>query len=258
MASSPWNPAQYERFHDERSQPFYDLLSLCRPCPGGRVVDLGCGTGELTQILHRTVHAAETLGVDSSETMLARSAPYAGNGIRFEQADIASFSPSKPFDIVFSNAALQWLPDHGTLFPQIAWAVAPGGQIAIQMPDNDSYASHEIAKQAAREEPFATAMDGYERVWPVRPPEWYAVLLERLGFAEQRVSLNIYGHHLDSREGVLEWVKGTYLTDYQRRLTPELYERYLQRYHELLVETFEDRRPFFYPYRRILIWARRD
>jgi trans-aconitate 2-methyltransferase len=190
--------------------------------------------------------------------MLARSAAYAGNGVRFEQADVTEFAPARPFDVVFSNAALQWVQQHEELFPRIAKAVAPGGQFAIQMPDNDSYASHEIAKQVAREEPFLSAMDGYERVWPVQPPEWYAVLLDRLGFAEQRVSLNIYGHQLESRDGVLEWVKGTYLTDYERRLPPALYQRYLARYHELLVETFEDRKPFFYPYRRILIWGRRD
>lgn len=257
MSSSPWDPAQYERFKNERDQPFYDLLAMVQPCSGGRAVDLGCGTGELTRALHLASRAAETLGIDSSETMLARSTEFAGAGLRFELGDIGTFAPSAPFDVVFSNAALQWIPDHGPLFERLAAAVAPGGQIAIQMPDNDAYPSHEVAKAVAREEPFASAMDGYERSWPVQAPEWYAVLLERLGFREQRVMLNVYGHYLESRDGVVEWVKGTYLTDYQKRLSPELYERYVERYREALAEVFEDRRPSFYPYRRVLMWGRR-
>ena len=257
MSSSPWNPSQYDRFKDERSQPFYDLLEMMQPCSGGRAIDLGCGTGELTRALHHKLRARETIGIDSSETMLAKSAEFAGDGLRFEEGSITEFAPAEPFDVVFSNAALQWIDDHEALFERIGGAVAAGGQIGIQMPDNDGYPSHEVAKAVAREEPFASAMGGYVREWPVQAPEWYAVLLERLGFSEQRVMLKVYGHYLESREGVVEWVKGTYLTDFERRLPPELYERFVARYRELLAEVFEDRRPFFYPYRRILIWARR-
>jgi trans-aconitate 2-methyltransferase len=257
MSASPWSPDQYERFKDERTQPFHDLLAMVRPCPGGRAVDLGCGTGELTRSVHLAAQTAETVGIDSSETMLARSGGFAAPGLRFELGDVAQFAPAKPFDLVFSNAALQWVPGHEGLFERLAAAVAPGGQIAIQMPDNDGYPSHEVAKAVAREEPFASAMGGYERSWPVQAPEWYAVLLERLGFREQRVVLNVYGHYLESRDGVVEWVKGTYLTEYQKRLSPALYERYVERYREALAEVFEDRQPFFYPYRRILMWARR-
>jgi trans-aconitate 2-methyltransferase len=248
---------QYERFHDERSQPFYDLLRMVAPVPGGRVLDLGCGTGELTAVLHRTVEAKETLGIDSSPAMLGRSAAFAGEGVRFEQSEIEAFVPSGSFDVVFSNAALQWVEHHEQLIPRLAAMVAAGGQLAIQVPDNDSYASHAIAKEVGREEPFATAIGGFVREWPVRPPEWYAEQLHRLGFSEQSVSLHVYGHLLDSRDGVVEWVRGTYLTEYEKRMPAELYERYLARYRERLAEAFEDRSPFFYPFRRILMWARR-
>ena len=91
MTQDVWNPAQYERFRDERSQPFFDVLSFVRPRPGMRVVDLGCGTGELTRALHRRLEARETLGIDSSESMLARSRAHAGEGLRFERRDILAF-----------------------------------------------------------------------------------------------------------------------------------------------------------------------
>ena len=255
--TSPWNPAQYERFRDERSQPFFDLLELVVPTPGATAVDLGCGTGELTKLLHEKFQARETVGVDSSETMLARSAPFAGKGLRFELGNITDFAPVSAVDLLFSNAALQWVEAHEEVFPRLLDRVALGGQVAIQMPDNDDFVSHAIAKEAAREEPFLSAMDGYVRSWPVKPPEWYAMLLDRMGFAEQNVSLRIYGHQLESREGVIEWVKGTYLTDYEKRLSPELYSLYLERYRQRLFGVVEDRRPFFYPYRRILIWGRK-
>jgi trans-aconitate 2-methyltransferase len=255
--TSVWNPAQYEKFRDERSAPFYDLLALVQPVPRGRVVDLGCGTGALTQELHRHTEAAETLGIDSSETMLAKAAEFAGDGLRFERGDIVAFAPGQPFDVVFSNAALQWVDGHEALFTRLTRAVARGGQLAVQVPANADHPSHLTARAVAAEEPFASAMNGYLRAWPVQEPDWYATLLDRLGYREQSVRLQVYGHHLESREGVIEWVRGTYLTDYQERMPAELFAQYLVRYRELLLPQLEDRRPFFYPFKRILIWGRK-
>lgn len=255
--TSPWNPAQYERFSNERTQPFLDLLAMVTPVPGGRVVDLGCGTGELTRLLHEHTGAAETVGVDSSETMLAKSAQFAGAGLRFERADIEAYRPGVPFDVVFSNAAYQWVPDHSALIPALTALVARGGQFAFQVPANDDHASHVVAREVAAEEPYHTALEGYERTWPVMKPEWYAETLDALGFAALNVRLQVYGHHLDSTAAVVEWVKGTYLTDYARRMPPDLYERYLVRYREALLQRLGEHSPFFYSYKRILVHARR-
>lgn len=255
--SSVWNPQQYEKFRDERSAPFFDLLSMVQPIPGGRVVDLGCGTGSLTAELHRRTRAAETVGIDSSETMLAEAGAFAGEGLRFEPGDITSFAPERPFDLLFSNAALQWVDGHQQLFTRLTDAVSPGGQLAVQVPANADHPSHVVARAVAAEEPFATAMGGYTRSWPVQPPEWYAELLDTLGYAEQSVRLQVYGHHLPSRDAVVEWVRGTYLTDYQKRMPAELFEHYLARYREVLLPQLSDRQPFFYPFKRILIWGRR-
>src|SRR5262249_34136585 len=148
---------------DERSRPFFDLLALVEPAPAMRVVDLGCGTGELTREMHRRLGAAETLGIDSSPAMLAKAAAFAGDGLRFERADIAGFDAPAGFDLVFSNAALQWLPDHEALFARLARLVRPGGRLAAQMPANFDHASHQAADEVAREAPFRDALGGRRR-----------------------------------------------------------------------------------------------
>jgi trans-aconitate 2-methyltransferase len=255
--SADWNPDQYERFRNERSQPFFDLLELVQPAPGGRAVDLGCGTGELTRVLHERLGAAETLGIDSSPAMLERAAQFAGGGLRFELADIATFTAERPFDVVFSNAALQWLPDHESLIPRVAELVAPGGQLAFQVPANADHPSHTIAHAVAREEPFAAALGGYVRDWPVLPPERYAELLDGLGFESVHVRLQVYVHRLASSDEVVEWVRGTLLTDYERRLGPELYARYLERYRERLLADIGERAPYVYTFKRVLAAGRR-
>jgi trans-aconitate 2-methyltransferase len=253
--SDAWQPEQYARFRAEREQPFHDLLALVRPVPGGRAVDLGCGTGVLTRLLHERTEAVETVGVDRSEAMLAQSAEHAGGGVRFEQADIGAFDASG-FDVVFSNAALQWVDDHEALFPRLANALGAGGQLAVQMPMNHDHPSHTVAHEVAREPRHAEALGGYVRGYPLREAEWYATLLARLGFEEQHVRLQVYLHRLAGPEEVVEWVKGSLLTDYRKRLSPEQYEAYLADYRARLLEELPDERPHLYPFKRNLLWGR--
>ena len=252
-----WDPEVYGRFSKERSLPFLDLLALVERVPGMRVLDLGCGTGELTRLLHETLAASETLGLDSSARMLEKAAGFAGDGLSFGFGDIATFTTGRPFDLVFSNAALHWVPGHPALLARLSGLLAPRGQLAVQVPDMDGQVSHATAREVASEEPFASALDGGPRVSPVLSPEAYAETLFRLGFAEQSVRLQVYGQVLGGPEDVVEWVKGTLLTDYRRRLAPGLWDLFLARYRERLLARLDNSRPFFYPYRRILFRARR-
>ena len=125
-----WNPTQYERFRSEREQPFHDLAALHGRRPARRVVDLGCGTGVLTAALHDQLGATETVGVNSSEAMLERGRALDAPGVRFVHGDIAEWAPDQPVDVVFSNAALQWLPDHPQLFKRLTTMLVPGGELA--------------------------------------------------------------------------------------------------------------------------------
>lgn len=252
-----WDPDIYARFAEERRCPFLDLLGLVTPIPGGRAVDLGCGSGELTRELHERTGAAETLGVDSSQAMLAKCAAHGGGGVRFERGDIAAFAPAEPFDLVFSNAALHWVPDHRALLARLTQAVKPGGQLAFQIPDNFEHPSHRAAEALAAREPFRSALSGATHPRNVLSPEAYAAILDRLGYAEQNVRLQIYGQRLDSREGVVSWVEGSLLSEYRRGLPAEVYPRFLADYRDTLFTMIPDERPYFFTYRRVLAWAGR-
>ena len=251
-----WNPTQYERFRSEREQPFHDLVALITRRPAGRVVDLGCGTGLLTAALREQLGAASTLGVDSSDAMLERARTLEAPGLTFAHGDIGQWEPDAPFDVVFSNAALQWLPDHPLLFKRLTAMLVPGGELAVQVPANFDHVSHTLAADIAREEPFASAMHGYTRTFSVLAPEAYASLLYELGYAAQSVRLQVYGHVLESADAVVEWVKGTLLTDYEARMPEALHEAFVARYRERLNTALGDQRPYFYPFKRILLWGR--
>lgn len=251
-----WSPEQYERFRDERNEPFLDLIALLRTVQAPRVLDLGCGTGELTALLHRTVGARQTLGLDSSETMLARSAAFAAPALRFEQRDIAAFADQGAWDVIVSNAALQWLPDHPALLARIARALAPGGQLAVQVPANHDHPSHTIAHELAEQEPFCSALSSPVPRSPVLPPEGYARLLHALGFVEQHVRLQVYTHVLPTSADVIEWVKGTKLTAFEKRLPEALWPPFLAAYRERLLAALPREEPHFYPFKRTLMWGR--
>ena len=248
-----WDPAQYERFRRERAQPFYDLLALVEPRPNMRLADLGCGTGDVTLELHRSLKARETVGVDNSPAMLEKAPREPG--LRFILGEIEQFAPPERFDLIFSNAAFHWVPDHPALFTRLRAALAPGGQLAVQMPMNDDHASHQTAFELARTHEFRRLLHGFERRPRLLEPAQYASWLHHLGFGRQHVRVQVYGHLLESREQVIEWVRGTLLTDYQKRLTPADWERFLERYRELLLPQLSEEQPFFYTYPRILMWA---
>jgi trans-aconitate 2-methyltransferase len=258
-SSDAWDPRQYDRFRAERRQPFFDLMGMVRPIPGGRAVDLGCGSGELTSELMRHCGAAELVGIDSSRAMLSEAAAHAADGLRFELGDIATYH-GDDLDLVFANASLQWVPDHPALLARLAAMLAGSGQLAFQVPANYDHLSHLLAGVIAREEPFLSALDTNppeDHTRSVLPPEEYATLIDELGFTRQHVRLQVYGHHLESTDEVVEWVKGTLLTPYRRRLDDERYGQFVDTLRTRFRAEVGDRRPYFYAFKRIICWAQR-
>src|SRR5438477_5402004 len=128
-----WSPEQYGKFEDERNRPIRDLLAKI-PDGVARAADLGCGPGNSTELLLRRFPEASVVGMDSSEDMI-RAAGQRLPGVRFEVADIATWPDPGPFDLLFANAALQWVPNHVTLLPFLFGKLAPGGSLAVQIPD---------------------------------------------------------------------------------------------------------------------------
>jgi trans-aconitate 2-methyltransferase len=244
-----WSPEQYEKFKAERKQPFDDLVSLIERRPRMRIVDLGCGTGELTRELHETLSARETVGIDNSETMLLKAGSFGGEMLHFRNGSIEAFVTDQPYDLVFSNAAFHWVPDHDELFHRLTNVLSNSGQIAVQMPANDGHASHRVAAELAR------AMNLEARPSPILPTARYAELLHHLGYRRQHVRLQVYGHLLESSHDVVEWVRGALLTHYESLMEPAEFAMFLERYRERLIEEIGEQRPYFYTYARLLLWG---
>ena len=249
-----WDPAQYNRFAAEREQPFWDLRALLEPVAAPRVADLGCGDGRLTAALHRDLGAASTMGLDISPTMLAEAARHAAETVTFVSGDLGAWRGSG-FDIVFSNAALQWVPDHAAALERWRGALAGGGQLAVQIPANADHPSHAVLRALAAERLGPTA-PADPVATNVLAPEAYAVLLDGLGFTRQHVRLQVYPHRLASAAEVVEWMKGTSLTRFRRALEPPTYEAFVEEYRSRLIGAFPTGRPYLYSFKRILLWGR--
>ena len=253
-----WNPTQYEKFREERAAPFFDLVALCQFRPGLRIVDLGCGTGELTARLQVLSPGATVLGIDSSVDMLARAAPLATPTLQFRKQAIEDFiaDPSERPDMIFSHAALQWVDDHQRLFARLLSFLPVGGQLVVQLPSNHDHLSHAIVRHVISEPPWNALLGPLVRRSPVLPIAQYAELLFAQGCAQPVVMEKVYGHTLADAQAVLEWVRGTLLVPYLARLSPADQTAFVAR----LAERFADampQRPYYYAFRRILIAATR-
>ncbi len=254
-----WNPEQYDRFKNERSQPFFDLMGLLdTKAKIYQAVDLGCGTGEHTQLLHEKFHVSETRGIDSSAKMIEKAKTIQSKGLQFQIGAIESFVADQQYDLIFSNAAIQWCGNHENLFAGFKCALKPGGQLLVQMPMNFDYPTHTVADLVAAREPYKSLLSDPrgEAGRAVLPPETYAGLLHRLGFREQNVLMKVYPHVLPDREHVIEWVKGTMLTSFEKRLPKDQFQNFVNEYRTELFNVLPDEKPFFYPFKRLLMWAR--
>jgi trans-aconitate 2-methyltransferase len=248
----PWNPARYEQFKKERYAPFEDLLRLVRVRPGLRVIDLGCGTGELTARLADALPGSDVLGVDSSPEMLALTEEFARPGVRFEQRRIEDVAGA--WDLVFSNAALHWVPEHQVYLPKLWALVEPGGQLVVQMPSNYTHETHAFIDEIAGEEPYRTALGGYRRSWGVLGIEQYAQLLYDQGATDITVFEKVYPHVLANAVALADWTSGTALVPFMERLPEDMREPFMERYRQRLRERFPQT-PVFYGFRRTLISA---
>ncbi|MBO9667828.1 MAG: methyltransferase domain-containing protein, partial [Bdellovibrio sp.] len=181
--SDSWNPAQYEKFKSERSQPFLDLLEYIKPEKFETAIDLGCGTGELTRLMHDRFHPKSTLGMDSSEAMLEKSRSFATDTLKFIQGDIDIWEKPEGYSLIISNAALQWSPGHRDLFARLYRSLIPGGQVAVQMPMNHDYATHVLSSAMSHEDTWKEALGGhtYEKPKTMLTVEDYATLMHKLG-----------------------------------------------------------------------------
>jgi trans-aconitate 2-methyltransferase len=249
-----WDPDRYLRFRQERFEPFEDLVRMVTVRPGLCVIDLGCGSGELTTRLADLLPNSDVLGVDSSPEMLQRARPHARPGLRFELRSIESVRGE--WDLVFSHAALHWVEGHEVLVARLLSLVRPGGQLAVQLPSNHRHFTQTIIPEVAWDEAFRPALGGWIRRSPVLPVDRYAELLYEAGAREVTVFEKVYSHVLPDADTVAEWLAGTTLVPYLTRLPDQLRELFLDRYRERLRARWPSG-PVFFPFRRILFVALR-
>lgn len=206
---SGWDPAQYLKFSQPRLRPALELLLRVELESPALVYDLGCGTGALSRIMAERWPEATVIGVDDSPDMLGR-APEATLNLRWLQQDIAAWRPVTPPDLIYSNAALHWLPDHATLLRRLVGSLAPGGVLAVQMPRNFSAPSHLAIAETVRAGPWRARLEPMLRESPVAEPAWYLDLLCSL-CPEVDLWQTEYFQILSGENPVKEWTKGTWL-----------------------------------------------
>jgi trans-aconitate 2-methyltransferase len=262
--NDPWDPAQYWVFADERSRPFFELVGRIRAETPARVVDLGCGNGELTATLARRWPKAAIEGIDSSAEMInvARK-PAAGHpgGLGFAVGNLTDWAPDAPVDVIVSNAALHWVPEHRELLPRWVRALAPGGWLAFQVPGNSDAPSHTLLRELCRSPRWQDRLTFLPRGHPVGDPAEYFGLLAGQGCRVDAWETT-YLHVLQGENAVLEWVKGTALRPVIAALggdgSAETAE-FLADYAALLRTAYPPGPDgTVFPFRRIFVVARRD
>lgn len=204
-----WDPNQYLKFADARLRPAMDLLAQVTLATPRHIYDLGCGTGNVTRLLGVRWPGAVITGVDSSSAMLAQAERDAPD-LNWVQDDLATWQPAASADLIFSNAALHWLPRHDEVFPRLVSLLGPAGCLAVQMPRNFAAPSHTLIAEAARAGPWRSRLEPLLRPVPVESPAYYFELLEPL---VQTVTVweTEYLQVLRGPDPVKDWVKGTWL-----------------------------------------------
>jgi trans-aconitate 2-methyltransferase len=225
---SGWSAGQYLEFAEERTRPARDLLAQVRLDDANHVVDLGCGPANSTELLVERFPQAEIVGVDSSHEMLDRARRRRPQ-CRFIEADIATWVPEKP-DLIFANAVFQWVPDHALVLKRLCSRLAPGGVLALQMPDNLNEAVHVLMRETAADQRWAKRLASAvnARRALASPEEYYDLL--KPGLSRVDIWQTTYNHPLAGGAAIVEWMKGTGLRPFLSLLESSDQELFLASY----------------------------
>jgi trans-aconitate 2-methyltransferase len=231
-----WSATQYTKFEDERTRPVRDLIAGIPACDVTSAVDIGCGPGNSTELLHARFPGAAVTGIDSSPDMIA-AARKRLPGLHFETQDISTWTAPGPFDVILANAVLQWVPDHATLFPALIAKLSNGGTLAVQIPDNGDEPAHRLMREIAADGPW-TEKIGTATRFHRHGAAWYFAEL-RHKVARLDIWRTTYHHVLaGGAAAVVEWFKGSGLRPYLDALNEGERVSFLARYESAIAAAY--------------------
>jgi trans-aconitate 2-methyltransferase len=252
-----WDPELYQRFGDERSRPFFDLVGRVAAEAPAAVVDLGCGPGTLTATLARRWPGAQVRGIDSSDEMIeaAQALPGVGRRLSFALGDVRDWKPDGQVDVIVTNAVLQWVPEHLDVVARWAGFLQEGGWLAFQVPGNFDQPSYQALRELAGSDRWRPTLAGVRFNRQVTDPAQYADLLARAGF-EVDAWETTYLHVLHGDDPVVDWYRGTGLRPVIAALPPDEAAAFLDEYRALMNEAYPAA-PYgtLFPFRRVFTVA---
>ena len=252
-----WDPKTYLKFGAERTRPAAELLARIETDAPSRVADLGCGPGNSTALLAARWPDASLDAIDNSPEMLAE-ARAANIPANFIEADVSAWQPQSRYDVIYSNATLQWVPDHARLLPRLMEFLSPGGWFAFQVPRNFNEPCHTLIREVANSGPWAAKLKNVRDWWNVREPEDYFDILEP---ASSHIDIweTRYVQVLDGEDAVFNWMSGTGLRPFANALEGAEREAFLSNYKARLREHYPLRESgkVLYPFQRLFAVARR-
>lgn len=254
----PWNAETYLQFKEIRFKPFFDLCNLLTGDGLVNGVDIGCGTGEQTAILSKNFATAKFLGIDSSKEMLAQSTQFENNNLHFEVSSIEQFAKSaSTWDLIFSNAALQWADEHASLFPKLISKINTGGQFAVQMPFQKENVLNKILLELVNEKPFADFLNGFKRNSPLLSIDEYAKIMFDNGLTDITVFLKIYPLIAKDEMELYNFISGSSLIPYMEKMNKEQQELFKAEYLKRIKNYFTSF-PAIYSFKRILMYGKKQ
>lgn len=253
-----WNPDQYLKFADERTRPCRDLARAVQLLNPQNIIDLGCGPGNSTEVLLKYWPQATIVGLDNSAEMI-KMAREKYPQLEWQQADIANWHAAERYDLVFSNAALQWLPDHARLLPHLLQQVKPGGALAIQMPNNLHHPGHQAMRELSTSLPWQSYFSNPVRQWHVHEPAFYYDVLSPHA-SRLDLWLSKYFQVLPDPEAIVEWYKGTGLRPFLEQIPPDQQSHFLGDYLQLITKAYPRQADgkILFPFLRLFVVAYRN
>jgi trans-aconitate 2-methyltransferase len=261
-----WDPELYHRFGRYRAEPVEMIFARLTFDRAGKIVDLGCGTGDHTVELARRATSATALGLDSSPAMIERAmARRASLGdelqarVSFALGDFRDFAADREYDVVFSNAAFQWIRDHRALLSRCFRALRAGGTMVVQMPANEGETAQATIRALAQEPSWRSILGDVRTPSDstVRTPGEYRAMLSEIGFVEIDCAYQTFRHPMDSPAEVVEWSRATALRPYLDKLPGDRRGEFVTELTHRLERGYGTRGPLVFEFRRLFLWAHR-